>query len=804
MKLKKKKKPRDSTKNSEAAGSNAQHYRSFASNLDRITDTFWKQLGKTMQEDLLEVQQGQVETLIKLEHAFKLALIKHRWGILAYRKFVDYIRDDRQNILDARPFFRERQTTFTAEISPALRDRRARGLFRFRVNWRFVMFVVQSYKWGASSEVRKIAEQIRKVRDELITVNLPLGLNRVKKFWAATQRSHLERMDLVQIACEGLMSAVDKFVPPFTTAFRDVIIGRITGNFIEQYSLHQDTIVETCDGTVKKIKDFVPGDRVYGVDDNGQPLQTTVLALHDHGELEAFEVTFEDGYSVVCSQNHKFLTNRGMVPIKEIVTSGLGVFCEPSAQAWRVECGVRGTILNEKGSFLAQGAMLSVQGNNQERSGCKGCPSTPRTTLANRMGNSLRINTSSKEGQGCALQGVSYLSETRHAIEVREHSSMAQKKSGFRASECGAGQQVFLRVAEEGPTQRESIQRCAAAQCEKMEARKSRTISGKYQKGMVFKKVIEDGVLDAKQSDFNLGGLPNQLPHKIWRGAEAGRLRVSGPQNMGGSGRIFSFFRGLKNQASTEEYSRAGQNVGARGATQEGGYAGQTLDGMFCQSNRQDEGFLDGEIFATSPLSSTGSLVSRRVVRYRSVGTARMYDLEVEHPKHNFLLPNGIVTSNSQTLIHFYPDQRRKLYRAHSFIGKNPDVKTSGNFHDMVHKVNHGVEDKSRLTNESEIANLLAAASVVSLQDTDSSGGNPQGEYNGHSGNGNTRQIEKYAAPEESQPDVRVEEADCLFKLHAAAVTHLSLREKKLLMLKGISLDLLSQEKGGFREKDCQ
>jgi hypothetical protein len=573
MKLKKKKKPRDSTKNSEAAGSNAQHYRSFASNLDRITDTFWKQLGKTMQEDLLEVQQGQVETLIKLEHAFKLALIKHRWGILAYRKFVDYIRDDRQNILDARPFFRERQTTFTAEISPALRDRRARGLFRFRVNWRFVMFVVQSYKWGASSEVRKIAEQIRKVRDELITVNLPLGLNRVKKFWAATQRSHLERMDLVQIACEGLMSAVDKFVPPFTTAFRDVIIGRITGNFIEQYSLHQDTIVETCDGTVKKIKDFVPGDRVYGVDDNGQPLQTTVLALHDHGELEAFEVTFEDGYSVVCSQNHKFLTNRGMVPIKEIVTSGLGVFCEPSAQAWRVECGVRGTILNEKGSFL---------------------------------------------------------------------------------------------------------------------------------------------------------------------------------------------------------------------------------------SNRQDEGFLDGEIFATSPLSSTGSLVSRRVVRYRSVGTARMYDLEVEHPKHNFLLPNGIVTSNSQTLIHFYPDQRRKLYRAHSFIGKNPDVKTSGNFHDMVHKVNHGVEDKSRLTNESEIANLLAAASVVSLQDTDSSGGNPQGEYNGHSGNGNTRQIEKYAAPEESQPDVRVEEADCLFKLHAAAVTHLSLREKKLLMLKGISLDLLSQEKGGFREKDCQ
>mgnify|MGYP000856001235 CR=1 FL=1 len=82
----------------------------------------------------------------------------------------------------------------------------------------------------------KISEKIKKVREELVQTNLPLACSRARDFFSRTPRSHLEHMDLVQIACEGLISAVDKFVPPFSKAFRDVAIGRMTGNFIEQYS----------------------------------------------------------------------------------------------------------------------------------------------------------------------------------------------------------------------------------------------------------------------------------------------------------------------------------------------------------------------------------------------------------------------------------------------------------------------------------------------------------------------------------------------------------------------------------------
>jgi len=71
-------------------------------------------------------------------------------------------------------------------------------------------------------------------------------------------------------------------------------------------------------GGVKCIKDFVPGDMVYCVDETGATVETEVVALHDHGELEGFEVTFDDGYQITCSANHKFLTEKGQVSLSNI------------------------------------------------------------------------------------------------------------------------------------------------------------------------------------------------------------------------------------------------------------------------------------------------------------------------------------------------------------------------------------------------------------------------------------------------------------------------------------------------------
>jgi RNA polymerase sigma factor (sigma-70 family) len=208
------------------------HFRIFASSLESAIERF----GKTEDEDFLSRQKRQVDTLIALEKEFKETLLSIAVGEKIYNNFVKFICNERKNILDARPYFRERQETFTQHISKALRKRNAKGLYRFRFNYRFVQFVMNVRAWKPRSMITRLARQIGEVRNELVTMNMPLAISRARIFYGRTPKAHLSYMDFIQIACEGLMSGIDKFVPPFSKAFRAVAIGRMIGNFIEQYS----------------------------------------------------------------------------------------------------------------------------------------------------------------------------------------------------------------------------------------------------------------------------------------------------------------------------------------------------------------------------------------------------------------------------------------------------------------------------------------------------------------------------------------------------------------------------------------
>lgn len=220
------------------------HFRYFAHSLQSSN---LRKYGKVPEKDLLALQKEQVEKLVDLEDQFRRAVIESPYGVDVYRKFVAHICDERKNILDARPFFRERQEIFTAEISGALKKRNEKALFRFHGNWQLVSYLLGARRWGPKSKVAKLAAEIAKVRTEIVEMNLPLAISRARIFYSRTPKSHLSHMDLVQIAAEGLLSGVDKFCLPFSKAFRSVCIGRMVGNFIERYS---ETMVH-----------FYPGDR---------------------------------------------------------------------------------------------------------------------------------------------------------------------------------------------------------------------------------------------------------------------------------------------------------------------------------------------------------------------------------------------------------------------------------------------------------------------------------------------------------------------------------------------------------------
>ena len=226
--------------------SNSEHFRSFAKSLETIIDEY----GGVEEITIVKRQKKQVEKLVKLETKFRRTLVRHRWGPGVYKSFIDFIIRERKNILAARPYFRERQDIFTSSIAKCLKNEKHKALYRFHFNYQFVRFALESRKWANGSELVKLGKDIEQIRTELVEMNMPLAISRARIFWSKTPKSHLSYMDLVQISSEGLMSAIDKFVLPYSKVFRAVAIGRIIGELIENYS---ETLVHFYPQDKRKI-----------------------------------------------------------------------------------------------------------------------------------------------------------------------------------------------------------------------------------------------------------------------------------------------------------------------------------------------------------------------------------------------------------------------------------------------------------------------------------------------------------------------------------------------------------------------
>lgn len=211
------------------------HFKQFASWLDHEMVKYGE-----LNKDFAERQKVQLETLLALELEFRTELINHRCGAAVYREFIEHITVERKNILSARPFFRERQGIFTKEISKALKAKSEKTLFKFRFNIQFIHYVLGVRQWNSiCKRLPEIAEEIHAIRTEIVEQNMPLAISRARIFWSRTPKSHLTLMDFVQIAAEGLIAGIDKYVPEgeiVPRSFRGVAIGRMTGNFIESYS----------------------------------------------------------------------------------------------------------------------------------------------------------------------------------------------------------------------------------------------------------------------------------------------------------------------------------------------------------------------------------------------------------------------------------------------------------------------------------------------------------------------------------------------------------------------------------------
>jgi DNA-directed RNA polymerase specialized sigma subunit len=130
----------------------------------------------------------------------------------------------------------------------------------------------------------------------------------------------------------------------------------------------------------------------------------------------------------------------------------------------------------------------------------------------------------------------------------------------------------------------------------------------------------------------------------------------------------------------------------------------------------------------------------------------------------------NLIEVYSETLLHFYPNDKRKIYRANKLMHKFSGEQTI-NYEQLATEVNEGVELPHK-TNAAEIAALVAASSCVS---TDSS---PNEEND-------VPTLSRFIASESTQPDVQVEKTEAMARMNQA-IGKLSVIEKKLLRLKGV------------------
>lgn len=136
------------------------------------------------------------------------------------------------------------------------------------------------------------------------------------------------------------------------------------------------------------------------------------------------------------------------------------------------------------------------------------------------------------------------------------------------------------------------------------------------------------------------------------------------------------------------------------------------------------------------------------------------------------------ISNYSATLVHIYPQDHRKLYRANK-IARKFSTSEGIDFEKMVKELNSNAEDATQVTNINEIASLMAAASTVSA---DSTPPTTENEENAHESN-----IDHYAVEQSQWPDQMYEDAEAQHALYLAC-KGLSTLEMKLLKLKGMSL----------------
>jgi RNA polymerase sigma factor (sigma-70 family) len=175
-------------------------------------------------------QEEQFNILFRAEDEFKKILTADKKGTEIYEEFIHFVDTD----IDKRQvkvFFRERQDQYAKGIFKAMKKGNIPALQKYRINYIFMKWVMDRYTGKNKLKLKTIMTKTEQIREHICKENMPLALHRARLYSSKIENnSHLAHMDLVQYCAEGLIQAIDKFVPPFKLTWLSTAIGRMTDN----------------------------------------------------------------------------------------------------------------------------------------------------------------------------------------------------------------------------------------------------------------------------------------------------------------------------------------------------------------------------------------------------------------------------------------------------------------------------------------------------------------------------------------------------------------------------------------------
>ena len=191
--------------------------------------------------------------LIDLERMFAKKLQKTPHGKRVYADFIDMIYKFKRGMLYVRPYFRQRESMYLGTINKAVEKNQPAKLYDAPVNFKFIVYAVGKLKeYGAepNKDLVSLFEKIKELRNEIMGNNLFLALSKAKGHARSSGGNILEMSDLVQTANEGLIIAVDKYVPSEGSVFATMAIGRMVANLIE-FGSNQSSVTVNLGGRKK-------------------------------------------------------------------------------------------------------------------------------------------------------------------------------------------------------------------------------------------------------------------------------------------------------------------------------------------------------------------------------------------------------------------------------------------------------------------------------------------------------------------------------------------------------------------------